>query len=375
MEEEVKYKLDQIANIWNHFIWEYSSCQRKIKFDKEVKFNYLGIILGYFTDTFEIINYSSPKSYIEQFTSQISLLQSIYIQQDLIEELLRIFKLKINKGNLKNDPNYSVNRNIRNELVGHPIRREKSNGALISSCIYGFSRETDKIIYLKYHRDKDFELELIDNKMSEIISRHKKFLVLYLDKIENKLVNILKKFIKEIDNLKSLIEEKSFKEILDVSNVFFESIFKYDFIYDKESLLIIYSRRREHQRYQNLIDRFYKDLKDSLNETKEYASKLIETKNDAYEMLTKQMNLNIGAIDVNEKKSNDFNTSTYHYELGKLASKNNPRDFKFFADYLKEKCSGNELVMGELEHMEANINNNIEYYCAYRLIWTELMSE
>jgi len=66
---------------------------------------------------------------------------------------------------------------------------------------------------------------------------------------------------------------------------------------------------------------------------------------------------------------------TYHYELGKIATKRNPMDFDFFGGCLKRKCADSELVISELNHMESNIYNDIEYYTAYRLICTELKEE
>ena len=211
MKEEVEYKLEKIANIWNHSIWEYDFCKKGIKFDLEVQTNYFGDILGYFQDTNEIIfNYSDSGKQSERFSNQISLLQSIYVQQDFIEEFLRLFKLKQNKSDLKKEPNYFINRDIRNELVGHPIRRENGNGTLISSCVFSYNGGIDKITYLKYHRENNFEFEYVEFEVSDIISRHKQFLIFYFDMILNKLKRILSKFTKEIENVESLIEKKKF---------------------------------------------------------------------------------------------------------------------------------------------------------------------
>lgn len=140
MKSDVENKLHRIANIWNHFIWEYKFCSQKIKFSEDVKSNYFGDILGYFQDTFDIIfTERNTKSYVDRFSYHMSLLQAIYIQQDFIEELLIIFKCGVDKGELKKDEDYSVNREIRNELVGHPIRKTEiptSNGETIKceSC-------------------------------------------------------------------------------------------------------------------------------------------------------------------------------------------------------------------------------------------------
>lgn len=127
-EEDLNYKLGKIGDLWNYFILEYKFFKNQIKFTEEIQTNYFGDILGYFKDTLDIIfNYKQSNSYSERFSNHIGLLQSIYVQQDFIEELLAIFKCSINKGDLKNDPNYLINREIRNELVGHPIRNIVDN--------------------------------------------------------------------------------------------------------------------------------------------------------------------------------------------------------------------------------------------------------
>nr|WP_299486139.1 hypothetical protein [uncultured Allomuricauda sp.] len=376
MKEEVIYKLDRIANIWNHFIWEYDFCKRKIKFTTEVNTNYFGDILGYFQDTFDIIfNIGESNSYSSRFSNQISLLQSIYVQQDFIEELLLIFKCGIEKGNLKKDSNYSINREIRNELVGHPIR--KLNGQFISSCLFGYNGGNDKIVYLRYHKDNDYKFESMEYPVPEIIERHKVFLNTYFDKILNKLKRILSDFVKEIENLESLIDKKSFEEILKISAIFYESIFKDDFIYDQESLKKIYARKDENRRYQNFIDKFKYDLKSSLKEKKEYVSELFEPRKEIKENNIEKPLFDIikfvdgSKIETNEKER----PVTYHYELGKIATKRNPMDFQFFGGTLKRKCADNELVIQELNHMESNIYNDIEYFTAFRLICTELKED
>ena len=54
MKDDIKFKLDKIADIWNYFIWDYRYCSSKIKFNDDVKTNYFGDILDYFQDTLEV---------------------------------------------------------------------------------------------------------------------------------------------------------------------------------------------------------------------------------------------------------------------------------------------------------------------------------
>jgi hypothetical protein len=55
MKTVVEDKLNRIADIWNYFIWDYKFCSSKIKFNDDVKTNYFGDILGYFSDTIDIV--------------------------------------------------------------------------------------------------------------------------------------------------------------------------------------------------------------------------------------------------------------------------------------------------------------------------------
>lgn len=222
---------------------------------------------------------------------------------------------------------------------------------------------------MKYHRENNFKFEPVEFAISDIISRHKRFLIFYFDKILNKLKRILLKFTKEIENVESLIEKKSFNEILKISTVFFESIFKSDYIYDKESLQKIYSKKEEHKRYQNLIDQFYKDLKNGLRETREYVVDLFQPRKEFNAVEIEKPIFNIQFVNASELNPKNIERPvTYHYELGKLATNRNPKDFDFFSGYLRQKCLDNKLVLEELNHMKSNIHNEIEYYTAFRLI-------
>ena len=81
-----------------------------MKFFNEVKTNYWGIILGYFTDTFDIIFVPQlTETYTERFSHNTSLLQAIYAQQDFVEEMLIVFKCNLTRRDLKDDDNYSLN--------------------------------------------------------------------------------------------------------------------------------------------------------------------------------------------------------------------------------------------------------------------------
>ncbi len=395
MKSDVENKLHRIADIWNHFIWEYKFCSRKIKFSEDVKSNYFGDILGYFQDTFDIIFAErNTKSYVDRFSYHMSLLQAIYIQQDFVEELLIIFKCGVDKGELKKDEDYSVNREIRNELVGHPIRkteistsdgetnkcescgtvisRPKNKSVLLSSTLFSYDSDNDTIQYLRYHKDNNYQFETRTYKIADIILRHKQFLNRYFDTIIKKLIGILKKYDKELTKLNDLIEKQDFETIIKLVGISYESIFNSDYIYDKDSLIKVYNRKSEHERYQNLIDKFYSDLKSGIVDTKNYIQELIEPKPVLEKVELPKIEISYTDFSSADSKGFVEKKETFHYELGKIASKRNSRDFEFFSGFLKSKCSDNKLVIDELKHMGNNIYDEIEYYTAFRLICKEL---
>jgi len=374
MKSTVEDKLDRIANIWNYFIWDYKFCSSKIKFNEDVKTNYFGDILGYFKDTLDLVFTSEKHSnYTDKFSFTISFLQAIYIQQDFVQEMLEIFKTGIDKGALKNDPTYYLNRDLGNELVGHPIR--KLEGNLISSTLFSYQANEDEIQYLRYHKDNNFKFESKTYKIADIQERHREFLDNYFDKILLKLKSILEEYLLELEKLEKVIDKHDFKTVLKLVELYFEAIFKSDFVYDKSSLLKIYDRRNEHIRYQNFIDGFYNDLRTAIRDKRKSVKEIFE-RNKVDKTTLESLSLpQIDFAFTNLDETFEIEKPeqvTYQYEIGKIATKRNLPDFEFFGGMLKSKCQDNDLVFSELEHMKHNISDEIEYYTSLRLICTEL---
>ncbi len=377
MKTNVEDKLDRIADIWNDFIWDFKFCSSRIKFNDDVKTNYFGDILGYFKDTLDIIFQTRTAiSHADKFSFSISFLQAIYIQQDFVEEMLGIFKTGIDKGKLKQDSTYYINRELRNELIGHPIR--KFQDRLISSTLFSYQGKVDEIQYLRYHADNEFKSESKTFSISEIQERHEKFLNKYFDEILTKLRHILDEYLKGLEKLESVIENKDFKTVLKFTEIYFEDIFQSDFIYDKDSLIKVYNKKHEHQRYRNFIDLFYNDLKKSIMDKKKSISDIFEKKQPDYSEAEKIIFPEIEfPVDDLEQSAfdNESIKETYHYEIGKIATKRNSMDFGFFGGLLRHKCSNNRLILSELNHMEKYIHDEIEYYTSLRLICAELKEE
>lgn len=358
MNYEIEQKLKEISKIWDYFIVPSQFCRNQINYGEQELTNYFVGITGYFHDTFEII--IEPQQYnnfTETFSYYISYLQAIYIQQDFVAELLNIFGLMNAKKNLNKNSTYSQNRKIRNELIGHPISRNKQqDNRLESSTTFGYWPEKDSITYLRYHRNNNFNGEIISYNISEIRMRHIEFLNLYFDKILEKLKKIVNKYLLVINKVILNLKVVDFQTVIEDVSTYLEFILSHEF--EKERILEIYRKKGEHIRYENMIDYFLNRVNYCLLEMRNVATSFIENK----EFI---------AVNQNELifKYNDSINNEFHYELGKLSESNlSIRNFDFNSGIIRRKFSENLEINEELNNMTQNPTNIMEYYCSIKLL-------
>lgn len=371
MNNIVDKKLDRISDIWNHYILEYKFCSSKIKFTTDVKSNYLGDILSYFSDTLPLIyNSKEESSFTDNVGSSIILLQGIYVQQDLVEELLHIFKCKIEKGDLKKNKNYSINRELRNELVGHPIRKDVKDGKnqLLSSTIFSNDITSDTIAYLRYHVDNNYKFESITHKRQDILQRHTDFLLTCFDIIISKLKNILQQFKKKIEQIEKVVENGLFENILKVVSNSFEYIFRVDYLYKPELLRKVYKLQGKHPRYDVAISTFLDELKESLHEKKNSIDEFILDKDwGSIDFLKEKVEIPEIVIAYSDQSVKPIEKKSFHYELSKLVSNDDFQKFNLFSSLIASG-SQNPVVAEELANMELNYSNTLEYYSSYNYL-------
>jgi hypothetical protein len=345
---------------------EYPKCRNGINFSKQEQSSYFCDILGYFHDTLELIFGEKKHS---GFASHISLLQAIYIQQDFIEEMLLIFKTRLTKKDLKENPNYSINRNIRNELVGHPIR--KIDGKIKSSSLYGYN-STDKIIcYLRYREENNFEFEKVEVQIEDILKRHSELISEYFDLIINKLQIILEKFKTPLHYIKDSSSKITFESLVKLIANDFPDFLENTQLYDSNTIVKIFEKRKEHRRYKIVYNQFMKDLVECLDDKILYCDNVFKTQIISDNFVPKVplivFSENGETSTVKTPKKRGRRKNEYHYELGKLATKISHSDFEFYSGFLKAKCK-NKKVLAELDRMEKNIHNKLEYLCSERFI-------
>lgn len=345
----IQQKLEEISSFWNHYIWEYKFCQSQINFNEETKINYFGDILAYFEDTIKLIKYRPHNnSYQENIFYSIGLLQTIYVQQDLIKELLYIFKLDSNK--LSNDSKRNINRDIRNELIGHPIRRTK-NEELISSVIFGNKLNNNFIHYIVYPKDSNYNGIEKNHKIEDIINRHEEFLLENLELIDKKITEILKLFLKKIKEIESLIDKQiPIEGLLRVVRNQFEYVYKFNELFVENYLVEMNVKRETQKRYEFGINLFIKELQESIKNTKSEIS------------LT--LGLNQDSLDIEETEDPIENNRNYDYELGKLGN----RHPIYGPEYFKKIFHNDLEICTELDNMIINNHSDLEYYSSYEYI-------
>jgi hypothetical protein len=373
--ETLEKKIKELNNIWVKYFFSYPYFHGRVKFTEEEKTNYVGVIFGYFGDSFDVV-FSTPPvefdSYVSKFSYQIALLQSIYVQQDLTEELLRIFKTGVERSSLNSDPNYKVNRNIRNELIGHPISRNK-DFSLRSSTVFGYEKSGNTINYLKY----DFPVEkdvLKTIELNDVLSRHEDFLNNYLDKLLDQSYLLLKSFKKDsLDVLGHLLNNHITKQIINFCVTHFKEEFNHNNEIKLADLMGI-KNNNSHPRYEysfklylDYIHQFHLDTTQSVDKilNKEYL-KLRAISTDSNTTLIPKIifadkNLNIS-------DSNTFERTNYNYEMSKLYSKRNYMDFSHFSISILSENKDDSIIITELEHLKDNLNNYVEFICSWNYL-------
>ena len=397
MFENADRKLSTISTIWQEYIWNYNFCRRKINFKEDQNSNYFGDIMSYFSDTFRVLEKKSRSDeFTDVFDSTISFLQAIYIQQDFIEEYHFIFGTGIDKGKLKLDDNYFINRDIRNEIIGHPIRKtkvpkdheqaeycecckqkmpgRKQEEVLLSSTLFSNETNSSEIAYLKYHRSNNYKFSEEKHLRIDILNRHQEFLNHHFDIIIKKLKTILKRYQKELIQIRSNKDNFSLEDLCSIIEHKFEYFMLSDPLFNQKYLIELLAKEKEHYRYKFALENFYVNLNTSLNEVINNISDLIQDKD--YHNVQKTNTTSLPEIEyvddfidlsITEPIHEDVKVS-YIYELGKLASPERDH-FNFFVNLLESRCEENLIVINEIRHLKNNRYNKFEYYSAYTYLW------
>ncbi len=267
---EVKEKLDTITSIWNCYFLKEKYCQNQINFNEEVKTNYYGDILHYFVDTIKSIRFylekkSTTKDYTEDILLKIGLLQIMYIQQDLVDEIHLIFGLQRSNGDSK-----KLIRKTRNELAGHPVSRDL-NKKLISSVLWDYNCGLGSIKYTIYSCDNNFEALDKEQSVDKLIKYHIEYIIQNFNRILKKEREVLKRYKRKLEQLNDMVScsKCTESEIIEFAISHFNSFFEGTYFSSeamKKTVLLINENTRYKEFYDCFIDSIVDSLKYKLND-------------------------------------------------------------------------------------------------------------
>lgn len=312
----VKETLEKITRTWNSFFLENKFCQEQINFTTEVRTNYYGDILSYFNDTIDFLeNFEFHPDFQKSIFQTIGTLQTIYTHQDLTDELLYIFKLP---KSTKQDKN--PNRQVRNELVGHPIRR--INGELLSSVFFGREFRNGIIHYILYSKENSFQGKEVFYTIQSLAESHQQYLEKFTKIIWKRIEKILRQLQKKLLIIKSLQDQsEDFNKLLNVVNHYYNQIFKDNYLFEPVILSECYNRQSEHPRYKNTINLFVSTLREYITETHKYIDELFQSEPTKWEAV-EMPKIEIMFVNMNEERTEKQNKPEYlHYEFSKLFEK------------------------------------------------------
>ena len=350
---------EHLREAWNDYFWTYRSCRRKIRFTDEEKTNYFSDLINYFDDITRLLStFRIQDNYRAALYDATAVLQLMYIQQDLVDEMLTIFKLPQSSSDEK-----TLIRELRNELIGHPISRDKSEN-LISSVFITAETKGERLEYVRYHRDKNFSFDIRSFNWRDIFQWHDKYLKDCLLKIGGAIKEKLIRFQRNLIKMSEQLPNTPFEKLINWVDQVFETVPKsYPYLYSKESILTFYRKMDLHPRYRFVVDKYLSDLKHWLAEVIADIDEFVSNAfNNSVSQSAKTNFENIWNFENPDEYSiNDaLPTQSIRYEFGKLFEKHEV----FGVNYFINVYNDDKELMDELENMKLNIENNSEYYAS-----------
>lgn len=396
LEATVLDKVRYIHNIYEKFYSEERFFEKFVCNSEDMEVHYLYDITDTLLNTLGILESSRGLigmkcSKEEHILMNIGLMQLAYVHQDLVDELLTIFKIENSQTAIKR-------KNIRlarNELVGHPICRD-NKGKLISTAVWDWSDEHKTIQYLRRPNGQVRGQIKKEINLDSFINEHEAYLNESLDLILKRQQKALREYKKKLQNVVSLIENERTTEVIKttVDSVYgiVQRASKYDGYFSKGNLEIALEKYTISNRYSHFIEYYLYGLTESWHEydPSTEISEIEKLLNGHIEKID-YSNIELPEIvfidDVDEfddgseiivsrgsektniaaKPSYENLREKYNYYLSKLSEKRFLEDIHF----LRSELLDYDEIVTELDHMESNwseekydYGSNVEYYSA-----------
>lgn len=358
--------IQRLHNVWEHYFWQSKVCQGHIRFTDEQKTNYVPDLLNYFEDTIVLLaRFRKGKDYRESLYHIVATLQFMYIQQDLMDELLLVFKLP------QSSKHKRQARDLRNELTGHPVSRG-TNNELVSSVFITAQSKENVLEYARYHKDNNFKFDLRSYNWQQIFADHNLYLEHYFAELEKKISSILRMYQKSLRKLLESTRKIEFTKLVHWVNTNLEIFHKDTHVYNQKAILHYHSLAQTHLRYKNIVENYLSGLEeyltDKINDIDEVLKPIVIKKRDKPLPALEISFLDMRNFDTTEDaiiiRSHRPANKSYHHEYGKLHQRHDIYDIAYF----KREFHNDEEIMDELNNMEINGYGSAEFYCSYEYL-------
>ncbi|ETZ19142.1 hypothetical protein [Pedobacter sp. V48] len=352
---------EKIREAWNDYFLEYQYCQNRINFGTEERTNYMGDLLNYFDDTVELLEHIPVKAnYQLAVYDTVSVLQLMYIGQDLIDELRFVFKMPASSGEDK-----LLIRTLRNELTGHPISRDKKNN-FISSVFFTRDSYGTVVEYLRYHKDRDYKSEVVRYEWEELVRAHENYLLENLKAILATIKNKLKLYQNQLSKFLKDFPKISFEGIVNKTEHLFDAFFENSALYSKSNLLYFFENQTVHPRYRHCTDIFMRDLKHDLVQI---TGDIKEFRSDEPQLLAPQDHSHTSfKIVFSKGAGNGTDAESTRRDIRHQFSKLREKHPVFGIDYFIKTYRDDPEVLSELKYLQSVHGDEREFYCCYEYL-------
>ncbi|EDM37029.1 hypothetical protein PBAL39_04503 [Pedobacter sp. BAL39] len=351
---------EKIREAWNDYFLESQYCQKQINFGPEEKTNYMGDMLNYFDDTVELLERIPLKSnYQLALYDTVSVLQLMYIGQDLIDELRFVFKMSQSSGTDK-----LLIRTLRNELTGHPISRDKKNN-FISSVFFTRNSHGEIIEYLRYHKDKDYKPEVIRHEWSELVRTHEAYLLENLNDILATIKSKLKRYQNQLAQFLKTFPKISLEGMITKTEHLLETFFEHSNLYSTTNLHHFFRNQDLHPRYKHCIDCFLRDLNRDLLQV---TANLKQFRADELRAEDSQSDHQVMTRIVFTSSGEVFKAKPVQPNIRYHFSKLREKHPVFGIEYFIESYQDDPVLLCELKHMQSANADDREFYCSYEYL-------
>lgn len=269
--ENLHEKMEKIGIDWSRYFLSEAFFQGNIKYTDDVATNYLVEVIRYMKDTnrsviefMKLCINSSKTSLHMKILLQTGFLQCLYVQQDLILEVLEIFKLQS-----CNSEDWKYIRDLRNKLVGHPVCRSKDKEkALRSTVLWTNNKDINIISFIEYPKGQFSEKIFNEENVSNLLSKHYQYMSKYLNDVLNKMATIKEDYGNIIHNFLRMNDEILESRVDCLKTTYLTSLDSLSRIIQYEYLeyAILKNKETDDEKYRLYIDTCIKFIKNILQE-------------------------------------------------------------------------------------------------------------